>query len=74
MCRPHPHASRQLGLPIAALAGEDVRLALPTTPVKIPSQPFDAEAHEYHFPSVIAARLAIAIANDLAMLADQACR
>ncbi|HEY0941345.1 MAG TPA: IS481 family transposase [Steroidobacter sp.] len=56
----------QLGLPIAALSGDDMRLtASASTPATIPRQPFDTEAHEYHFPTVIAAKLAIA--DDLAM-------
>jgi hypothetical protein len=50
----------QLGLPIAALTGESVELTPPTTPVELPKQPFDADAHEYRFPTVIAAKLAIA--------------
>ncbi|UKL12541.1 MULTISPECIES: DDE-type integrase/transposase/recombinase [Pseudomonas syringae group] len=54
----------QLGLPIAALAGNDVRLTPSVVPVELPRLPFDAEAHEYHFPSVIAAKLAVA--NELA--------
>lgn len=54
----------QLGLPIAALSGEDLRLAPPASPVDLPRQPFNAEAFEYHYPTVIAAKLAIA--NDLA--------
>lgn len=33
-------------------------------PIELPIQPFDAEVHEYHFASSIAAKLAIA--NDLA--------
>ena len=54
----------QLKLPIAALAGEDLRLAPLNLPIELPIQPFDAEVHEYHFASSIAAKLAIA--NDLA--------
>ena len=54
----------QLKLPIAALAGEGVQLAPLNLPNELPKQPFDAEAHEYHFASTIAAKLAIA--NDLA--------
>jgi hypothetical protein len=54
----------QLELPIAALAGDGVQLEKPAVPVAIPIQPFDAEAHEYHFPTLIAAKLAIA--DDLA--------
>ncbi len=50
----------QLGLPIAALSGNDVRLAEPELPTTMPRQPFDTEAHEYHYPTVIAAKLAIA--------------
>lgn len=54
----------QIGLPIAALAG-DVRLILPApSAVALPHQPFDADAHECRFPNTIAAKLAIA--NDLA--------
>ncbi|WP_219915020.1 IS481 family transposase [Pseudomonas protegens] len=66
----------QLGLPIAALAGDDVRLTPPAVPVELPRHPFDAEAYEYHFPSVIAGKLAIAneLAQPLAKLSveDQA--
>lgn len=64
----------QLGLPIAALAGADVRLApVATSPVSLPHQPFDADAHEYRFPSAIAAKLAIAddLAQPLAKLSPQ---
>ncbi|WP_200893061.1 DDE-type integrase/transposase/recombinase [Pseudomonas amygdali] len=66
----------QLGLPIAALAGNYVQLTPPGVPAELPRQPFDAETHEYHFPSVIAGKLAIAdeLAQPLAKLAvgDQA--
>lgn len=64
----------QLGLPIAALAGDDFRLApIPSAPAPLPHQPFDAVAHEYRFPSVIAAKLAIAddLARPLATLTPQ---
>ncbi|NPT62588.1 DDE-type integrase/transposase/recombinase [Paraburkholderia sp. 5N] len=64
----------QLGLPIAALAGDDVRLApSATAPVPLPHQPFDADAHEYRFPTAIAAKLAIAgdLARPLAKLSPQ---
>jgi hypothetical protein len=50
----------QLGLPIAALAGDEVRLQPPTIPPDIPTQPFDAGVLEYVFPSTVAAKLAIA--------------
>ena len=50
----------QLGLPMAALAGHEVRLQPPTIPPDIPTQPFDAGALEYSFPSTVAAKLAIA--------------
>lgn len=50
----------QLGLPIAALAGNDVRLTPSTVSEELPRLPFNAEAHEYHFPSAITAKLAIA--------------
>jgi hypothetical protein len=61
----------QLGLPIAALAGDDVRLGPPSAAVAaIPRQPFDADALEYHFPTPLAAKLAIAdeLATPLAKL------
>ncbi len=50
----------QLKLPLAALAGDGIRLAPPTPAMELPRQPFDAEALEYHFPTAIAAKLAIA--------------
>ncbi len=66
----------QLKLPIAALAGEALRLTPLNLPSELPIQPFDAEAHEYHFASAIAAKLAIAddLARPLARLvpADRA--
>ena len=50
-----------LTLPLAALAGDDLRLQPPTTPLaRHPTQPFDADALEYHFPTTVAAKLAIA--------------
>lgn len=51
----------QLGLPIAALSGEDVQLintSITTQP--LPSQPFDTDAQEVRFPNAITAKLAIA--------------
>ena len=50
----------QLALPLAALAGDDLQLHPPTTPPERPTQPFDADALEYHFPTTVAAKLAIA--------------
>jgi hypothetical protein len=50
----------QLMLPLAALAGDDLRLQPPTTPPALPTQPFDADALEYHFPTTVVAKLAIA--------------
>ncbi len=60
----------QLGLPISALAGNDVQLTPSAPAMPLPHQPFDAEAHEYHFASIIAAKLAIAdeLAQPLAKL------
>lgn len=55
----------QLGLPIAALAGDNLQFSAPPVPTAIPRQPFDAEALEFKFPTAIAAKLAIAA--DLAM-------
>lgn len=55
----------QLGLPIAALAGSDMRLVPSTVaPPSIPKQPFNALVLEYQYPSAIAAKLDIA--SDLA--------
>lgn len=61
----------QLKLPIAALAGEVLRLEPLNLPRELPVQPFDAEAHAYHFAGAIAAKLAIAVdlARPLARLA-----
>lgn len=63
----------QLGLPIAALSGNDVRLEPVAIPTAILRQPFDAEAHEFQYPTVIAAKLAIAdeLAIPLAKLAAE---
>ena len=55
----------QLDLPISAVDGSDVRLSLSTAATTIPRQPFDAEVFEHRYPTVIAAKLAIA--DDLAM-------
>jgi hypothetical protein len=54
----------QIGLPISALAGNDVQLTPPMVETPVPHQPFDATAHEYRFSTAIAAKLAIA--NELA--------
>lgn len=61
----------QIGLPISALAGSDVRLAPSVAPPNIPKQPFNALALEYQYPSAIAAKLDIAadLAQPLAKLA-----
>jgi hypothetical protein len=62
----------QLGLPIAALTGDaDFQLTEPVAfPEDLPRHPFNAERQEYHYPSKIAAKLAIAddIAKPLAKL------
>jgi hypothetical protein len=50
----------QLTLPLAALAGDDLRLQPPTTPPARLTQPFDADVLEYSFPTTVAAKLAIA--------------
>ena len=54
----------QLGLPISALSGDDVRLLPPAVAVDMPKQPFETQILEYQFPNTIAAKLAIA--DDLA--------
>lgn len=63
----------QLDLPISALAGSDVHLSSPAAAMSLPHQPFDAEAHAYHFAGAIAAKLAIAddLARPLAKLAPE---
>lgn len=62
----------QLGLPIAALTGDtDLQLEKPAAlQEELPRHPFSAESQEYHYPSKIAAKLAIAddIAKPLAKL------
>jgi hypothetical protein len=62
-----------LSLPMSALSGNDVQLSPSTVAVLLPHQPFDAEAHEYRFPTVIAAKLAIAdeLATPLTKLAAE---
>jgi hypothetical protein len=54
------HTADQLTLPLAALTGDDLRLQPPTIPPPCLMQPFDADALEYHFPTTVAAKLAIA--------------
>jgi len=54
----------QLGLPISALSGDDVRLVPSAVVIDVPKQPFDTQILEYQFPNTIAAKLAIA--DDLA--------
>ncbi len=63
----------QLGLPISALAGNDVRLTAPAPALPVPIQPFEIEIHEDQFAGAIAAKLAIAddIATPLAKLSVQ---
>jgi hypothetical protein len=62
----------QLGLPLAALAADQVRLAPAATP-EIPRQPFDSQVIEPSFPNPIAAKLAIAdeLATPLARLSPE---
>lgn len=50
----------QLGLSIAALAGQGVEIVPASTPVELPKQPFNVDAQEIEYPTVIAAKLAIA--------------
>ena len=51
-------------MPLAALTGDDLQLQPPTVPpTSLPpraTQPFDADALEYHFPTTVVAKLAIA--------------
>ncbi|RMS14261.1 Integrase [Pseudomonas coronafaciens pv. coronafaciens] len=50
-----------------------MRLTPSVVPVELPRLPFDAEAYEYQFPSVIAAKLAVAneLAQPLAKLSKE---
>lgn len=50
----------QLNLPISALTDSDIQLIPSAAAAPLPHQPFDAKAHEFHYPSVIAAKLAVA--------------
>ena len=65
----------QLGLPISALAGSDIRLVSETTETQheLPHQPFIPPESEYQYPTVIAAKLAIAgdLAIPLARMSDE---
>lgn len=63
----------QLGLPISALSGNDLQLMSSNVAAPLPHQPFDTEAHEYRFTTLIAAKLAIAdeLATPLAKLAAE---
>ncbi|HAS8353726.1 TPA: transposase [Vibrio vulnificus] len=68
--------ARQLNVPISALSGSDLRVVSDDTQQRIdelPHQPFDARQFEYHFPTVIAAKLAIAddLAIPLARMPDE---
>jgi hypothetical protein len=54
------HVADQLTLPLAALTGDDLRLQPPPMLLTLPKQSFDADALEYHFPTPVAAKLAIA--------------
>lgn len=57
----------QLGLPVSALSGSDIRLVSESTETQheLPHQPFISPESEYQYPTVIAAKLAIA--GDLAI-------
>ncbi|NHB98740.1 DDE-type integrase/transposase/recombinase [Photorhabdus stackebrandtii] len=72
--RIHELAS-QLNLPISALSGSDIQLLMPDIKKqpKLPHQPFDIAEFEYHFPTIIAAKLAIAddLATPLAKLSSE---
>jgi hypothetical protein len=65
----------QLNLPVSALSGHDIQL-LTSEVENLPElqhQPFDITELEYHFPTFIAAKLAIAedLAMPLAKLSDE---
>lgn len=63
----------QLGLPISALAGDDVRLTGVAPPIAVPSKPFEYADPDESFPSAVAAKLAIAadLARPLARLSAE---
>lgn len=65
----------QLGLPVSALAGSDIRLVSGSTETQheLPHQPFIPPESEYRYPTVIAAKLAIAgdLATPLARMSDE---
>jgi len=68
--------AQQLNIPISALSGSDLCVVSDDTQQHIdelPHQPFDNRKFEYHFPSVIAAKLAIAddLATPLAKMSDE---
>jgi hypothetical protein len=50
----------QVSVPKAALSGEDVVLIEPEVSIELPKQPFESSVLEYYFPTLIAAKLAIA--------------
>lgn len=53
--------SKQIGLPIAALSGNaNVRMLENLESIDLPRKPFETEIYEYHYPTAIAAKLAIA--------------
>ncbi|MDE1481593.1 hypothetical protein KKJ29_03865 [Xenorhabdus bovienii] len=63
-----------MNLPISALSDSDIQLLMPDIKKqpKLPHQPFDIAEFEYHFPTIIAAKLAIAddLATPLAKLSS----
>jgi hypothetical protein len=65
--------AKEIGLPISAMTGTDFPLDMAPSSVDLPSQPFDADAHEFRFASVIAAKLAVAdeLAVSLTTLANE---
>lgn len=68
--------ARQLNIPISALSGSDLRVVNADIQQRIdelPHQPFDTRNFEYRFPSLIAAKLAIAdeLATPLARMSDE---
>lgn len=52
--------AKEIGLPISAMTGGDFPMEMTPSSLDLPSQPFDPEAHEYHFSTLTAAKLAIA--------------
>jgi hypothetical protein len=67
--------ARQLNIPVSALSGNDLRVVSDDNQriEELPHQPSDTRKSEYHFPTVIAEKMAIAddLATPLARMPDE---